>query len=259
MFKKPETHNLIKSKRRLGRKGFTLTELLVVIVIIGVLIALLFPTVTYMRERARSAKCVQNLRQIGIGMHAHLSENNGRFPMPTLEIAQAANGGIVDGRYIVWYEAAAENMGREFIANPRSKWKRLPDAFGCPSGYGKAYINEIEDGEGTIGWPYTGDYAVNTLLGNPTNALNPMTLSAVKNPGSTPYVQDTVKQNNFGPNIFSSGFSETAGTAFAARHNGKGNVLWVDGHVSSMTYVEYRKMANSSKYGGPTNFMRGDW
>ncbi|WP_165075535.1 DUF1559 domain-containing protein [Paludisphaera rhizosphaerae] len=62
------------------RRGFTLIELLVVIAIIAVLIALLLPAVQAAREAARRAQCVNNLKQIGLGMHNYHSANNS-FPM----------------------------------------------------------------------------------------------------------------------------------------------------------------------------------
>ena len=64
----------------LERRGFTLIELLVVIAIIAVLIALLLPAVQAAREAARRAQCVNNLKQLGLGLHMYHDINN-RFPM----------------------------------------------------------------------------------------------------------------------------------------------------------------------------------
>jgi prepilin-type N-terminal cleavage/methylation domain-containing protein/prepilin-type processing-associated H-X9-DG protein len=61
------------------RRAFTLIELLVVIAIIAVLIALLLPAVQAAREAARRASCVNNMKQIGLGMHNY-HQTNDCFP-----------------------------------------------------------------------------------------------------------------------------------------------------------------------------------
>jgi prepilin-type N-terminal cleavage/methylation domain-containing protein/prepilin-type processing-associated H-X9-DG protein len=60
-----------------ARNGFTLTELLVVIAVIGVLAGILIPVVGHARATGNTTRCAANLRQIGVQLLAYSADNGG--------------------------------------------------------------------------------------------------------------------------------------------------------------------------------------
>ena len=64
------------------RRGFTLIELLVVIAIIAILAAILFPVFAQAREKARQTGCINNIRQLGVGLSMYRQDFDGRDPGP---------------------------------------------------------------------------------------------------------------------------------------------------------------------------------
>jgi prepilin-type N-terminal cleavage/methylation domain-containing protein len=68
------------SKTGTAPGGFTLTELLVAIAIIGILASLLLTALSGAKGYSRSASCANNLRQMGIALKMYVDEHQSRFP-----------------------------------------------------------------------------------------------------------------------------------------------------------------------------------
>jgi prepilin-type N-terminal cleavage/methylation domain-containing protein/prepilin-type processing-associated H-X9-DG protein len=63
-----------------GLRGFTLVEVTVVVTIICILAAILFPVFARAREKARQARCLGNLQQISLALSMYARDHHGHFP-----------------------------------------------------------------------------------------------------------------------------------------------------------------------------------
>ena len=92
-----------------ARLGFTLVELLVVVAIVGVLIALLLPSLSAVRERSRRTRCEGNLHQIGVALQGY-HEVRHAFPPGCVEWRPM---GDTTQRQLAWSAFLLPHLGED--------------------------------------------------------------------------------------------------------------------------------------------------
>jgi prepilin-type N-terminal cleavage/methylation domain-containing protein len=104
-------------------KGFTLVELLVVIIIIAILAALLLPVISAAKKRAQRTTCLDNLRQINLGVRMYADDSQDATPSPG-SAAASTNMMLL---YSGYKELMKNYVGLKGASSPQDK------LFACPA------------------------------------------------------------------------------------------------------------------------------
>jgi prepilin-type N-terminal cleavage/methylation domain-containing protein/prepilin-type processing-associated H-X9-DG protein len=198
-------------------KGFTLVELLVVIAIIAILASLALPISRSITENGNAAKCLGNMRNIGLAAMAYASENNMKLPMTS--------------------HKGAENQW-EVTLQPYSG--NAID-FKCPSDPDKTR---------------TRSYAINDMLTpNPCQAefLDFSYLSKIDRPAETIYFAEAQQAFTMDHFHFSQFYGDQLpGDVFEElvdvhRHGGRANYLFADCHAEMLSWDAVKnRLANTA-------------
>lgn len=230
-------------------KGFTLTELLVVISIIGILSALAFPVASSIISSSEKAGCASNLRQIGVLLTSYATDNNDYLPLAWAEGQDSWWEKLTNEGY--YTGSLGNTKGNIFISPGRQK--TLENNFSGTTYSVHDYL--FRGGDSSL---YQGTAKENDLLYKFVNIKRPSELIIVANgaqvfEGGQVYsgfwdpwqmnpnwdaVSDSQMNLPIGTGSNTDDFSAGGYFRYPHDNNTSANVLMADGHVENFKVGE---------------------
>lgn len=209
-------------------------ELLVVIAIIGILAALLLPALSNTKAKTQRIQCVNNLRQIGVGLQSFLANNHG-YPFA---VAKGHTNSDYSGNWMHQIE-----VGGLGISQPATNFYET-GVWRCPSAMWEASFLAQQPPPKTLCYGYNRfgvDVTTNRLKSFGFNGSydgNSGTYMAIGEaevavPADTMIISDSFDASGSMERRESGSFDYFGNTS--TRHQSKANVVFCDGHVESLT------------------------
>jgi prepilin-type processing-associated H-X9-DG protein len=212
-------------------RAFSLVELLVVIGIVGLLVGLILPAASSVRQAARSTACLSNLRQMAAAATDYAMRNGGSYP-------PAQWSDPADSSAREWDFAKRGNT----VIGPGFLWAPQPVTAvqQCPAFDGKAR----SAGDLFTGYNYNTSYIGR---GTGERVTSPARVAQVKKPsrtllfgdgqwapGANKYMRSPLHSPSEDPAAYADGSASRAAGTQGFRHRGATNAAFCDGHAESL-------------------------